>query len=287
VKMTAPGPAPGGTDLRRHEPGLRPQRVSHGGLRSERALLRRRRRVLCNGAGTDFAPYDNCRAANFCDASARRPRCAGPTCAPGLRRLPGRAPGDVQCDGSGYTSVGSTAAPRQGMRAHGSCASVALDKLGAGGSAVPSAGAQFISSCFRVSRHRSLVQLDAAVQPNIAGSVTWVVYAPPMSSAPTRSSNQTTTSGTVTAGYVSSGASTSPSRQGAYYLLGVAVKGAHGATVLEGNAPSPVKLRQMLAVLPTMPAPSRRSKPAAGEYWATWRRCGLARADCSAVGTCQ
>jgi hypothetical protein len=58
--------------------------------------------------------------------------------------------------------------------------------------------------------------------------------------------DQKSTSGTIAAGYVSSTPLTTLLQANSYYLLGIAVAGAHAIDVVEGKAPAPVSFGQML-----------------------------------------
>lgn len=219
--------------------------------------------VLCNERGTDFAPYDNCRAREFCDESLEENEvaCSVDLCPQGGNGCAEERLATCNADGSGYANVGTDCSLTANVcDLGGTCTAVALDDLGAGGAAVPFAGSAIHFGLFRMLTPRTLVKIEAPVVPSVVGPVTWVVYRSAGALGEFTLLNQQTSPGAVVAGYTSSASLDFPLEQGAFYLLGVAVKGPHDTAVLEGSSPSPVSFGQMLGgftynagAVPTIP----------------------------------
>jgi hypothetical protein len=217
---------------------------------------------LCNALGTAWAPYDNCRAREFCDATQPTGAlCASDLCPQGGNGCQSEHLAQCNADGSGFTSVGNDCASSGKVcDFSGSCLTTALDDLGAGGAALPATGSSIHLDLFRVRTARTLVQLEAAIVPQVAGAVTWVLYRSDAELGTYTLIDQINTSGTVIDGYLSSGATSVALAANKYYLLGVAIKGPHNASVLEGGSPAPVSFGQMLGgftyvagAVPTIP----------------------------------
>jgi len=218
--------------------------------------------VLCNDVGTDFAPYDNCRAQEFCDETlVKNAVCSVDVCHQGGKACSAERLATCNADGSGYASVDADCSLAGNVcELGGTCEAIALDELGAGGAPVPSAGSAIHFELFRILTPRTLVKIEAAVAPRVVAPVTWVVYRSAAALGTFTLVNQQTSSGAVVAGYTSSANLDFPLEQGAFYLLGVAVKGPHDAAVLEGSSLSSASFGQMLGgftynagTVPTIP----------------------------------
>lgn len=219
--------------------------------------------ALCNAAGTSSAPYDNCRSAEFCDATVSGAAVCGPdVCPQEGSGCSGEHLALCNADGSGFASTGVDCSSTANVcDLSGSCLATALDGPQESGAAVPAAGSAIHFELFRVLTSRKLVKLEAALTPDVAGNVSWLVYRSEAELGTYTLVDQATSDGSVNAGYVSSGALAIALQQNAYYLLGVAVKGSHATLVREGAAPKPVSFGQLLGgftynagLVPTIPS---------------------------------
>lgn len=203
--------------------------------------------TLCNTAGTDWAPYDNCRAREFCDDTAPDATCAPDLCIQSGNGCSGEHLAQCNADGSGFSSIGQDCATSGKVcDLSGSCALVAVDDLTAGSADIPSADSAIHFALFRVSSSRRLSQVEASVSEDGSDPLTFLQYRANSKLGTYQLVNQKNVPGTPGKSPVSSGSITFDLTAGDFYLIAIAVKGSHTAAVVEGGSPIPVSFGQQL-----------------------------------------
>jgi hypothetical protein len=128
----------------------------------------------------------------------------------------------------------------------GSCQTTAEDDLTLGGVAVPSATSAIHFSLFSVQTRRIVTEIDAAVAEDGTDPVIFLLYRGDAKLGTYELVTQI--SGTVPDADTgaATGATSLELTVGKFYLIAIAVTGAHKAAVVEGSAPTPVSFGQSL-----------------------------------------
>lgn len=218
--------------------------------------------ALCNSLGTSFAPYATCRPREFCDAiTTATAMCAADICPQGASACLGERLAHCNGSGSAISAPGvDCAETAQVCDLSGSCLPVASDFAGERDSETPFAGSAIHFNLFRVATPRKLVELWAAIRAT-TGPVTWIVYRSDEAVGTFSRINQTSTPLVESNGFISSGTVAPTLDVAGYYLIGLAVIGAHDIALREGSAPSPISFGSWLGgfsytagLIPTIPA---------------------------------
>lgn len=196
--------------------------------------------ALCNSTGTDSSPYDHCRPREFCDATAAgAAKCSADVCPQSAPACSGEQLATCNGDGSGMATVGTDCSSSSKVcDLSGTCSLEALDQTGGGGAALPFAGSAIHFNLFHVLTARKVVELEAGAEP-VSSPATWIIYRSETEFGFYSRMDQISSPTSSSGGYASSGAISVNFESPAYYLIGLAVTGAHDISVQEAASPAP------------------------------------------------
>lgn len=183
---------------------------------------------LCDATGTASGPYDACLPEEYCDDTAPA-RCRADLCAANAAACSGERLATCNGDGSGYSDVQDDCA-ESGLvcTLAGTCASSATDTLGGIDLYAQNPGATLELTALEVLTPRTIIGLEAYFAVSTETEVVWLVYKSSVSTGVyTKLFEFTTTASAGLASYHSSGAIGVTLEGGAYYAIGVLIRGAH------------------------------------------------------------